>query len=164
MDLYDPGSGSRLHDFIGDFPGTPQFWTLRMPDEAVVVSQNGRRLTLDAVDVPVLDVTPEQPTGIPATVSFHVEWKAKGAPRRLGKKKAPDGDSAAFSGRIRVATRATGTFSGAVGAFSFQSNLEQPATSVFAELGTEKNGVLRPGAAGRCAACAAAPGNAPGGW
>jgi hypothetical protein len=164
VDLYDPGSGSRLHDFIGDFPGTPHFWTLRLPDESVVVEQNGRRLTLDATDVPVLDITPDQPTGIPATVSFHVVWKAKGAPRRLGKKKAPDGTSAAFSGRIRLATRATGTFSGAVGGFVFQSDLVRPAKSVFAELGTEQNGILRPGAAGRCVACAPAPGGTPGGW
>ena len=87
MDLYDPGSGSRLHDFIGDFPGTPQFWTLRMPEEAVVVAQNGRRLTLEATDVPVLDyanamVPARQPSVSDAISNWqeHVDGKTQYAP------------------------------------------------------------------------------------
>ena len=90
---------------------------------------------------------------VPATVSFQLTWTAGGRQRALGR---PDStaptDAAAFRGRFFTRARATGTFAGAAGAFSFQS-LARP-RSAFAELGTEENGMFLGPA---CAACGAPP-------
>ncbi len=151
MDLFEPGSGSLVHDFNGDVAPTGLFWTVRLADEAVVVDRGGRRLTVDT-QAPVIDVMAGSKT-LPATVSFQMTWKARGRRRRLGQPAAPAGSAGAFTARLFTAARATGVFSGSAGTFTFQS---QSARSVFAELGAERNGVLLSAAATRCLACAPA--------
>lgn len=81
-------------------------------------------------------------------------WTApKGKARKLGKPRAKPTSPAAFAGRFFVKAAATGSFSGTVGDFSFQSDPEPAVRARFAELGTERNGsFLRP--QGRCSACA----------
>ena len=138
---------------------------MRLDDAAVVTAPNGRSLTVDARDVPVPDDTP---AGRTATVSFRITWRAHGARRRLGRApRVGPTDPAAFSGLFFTGARATGTFSGSVGAFSFQTDPAKQARSSFAEVGTEQNGAYLPAAA-RCRACAgdldAAGNDAPAGW
>ena len=150
MDLFEPGSGSRIHDFTGGIQPSGLVWTVPIADDAVVVSRGGRQLDVDVRDVTVTDATPAE---IPATVSFQMTWRARGAARRLGRGNAvPTTDAAAFLGRFFRA-RAKGVFSGAAGSFTFQSNPKRRARSIFAELGTEQTGALLADAA-RCAACA----------
>ena len=160
MDLYDPGSGSRLHDFRGDIAPSGLFWTVRLPDDAVVSARKGRRLTVDVQGLPVIDTTPDHP----ASVTFHLTWKARGPRRRLGRRAAPAGDPAAFSARFFTGGRATGIFSGTAGSFTFQSDPGTVASSAFLELGTERNGTFLARAASRCRACTGGAGPGAGTW
>jgi hypothetical protein len=159
VDLFEPGSGSRAHDFTGGVQPSGLVWTVPIPDQAIVVTRGGKRLDVDVRDVAVVDATPAE---MPATVSFRMTWRGHGRPRRLGRGSAVGpSDAAAFLGRFFRA-RATGTFSGAAGTFAFQSSARRPARSVFAELGTEQTGRLLAGQV-RCARCAGSgPGALPG--
>jgi hypothetical protein len=154
VDLFEPGSGSRLHDFTGGIAASGLVWTVPIPDEAVVASPDGKQLEVDVRDVAVLDATP--PAEVPATVSFQIRWRGRGKARDLGRGTAvPPTDPAAFLGSFFRA-RAKGTFSGTAGVFSFASSTKRQARSVFAQLGTERTGALLPGAL-RCAACDGVP-------
>jgi hypothetical protein len=103
-------------------------------------------------DIAVLDST--STASLPATVSFQMTWTARGKARRLGRRRAQPTSSAAFLGRFFVRAKATGSFSGTVGDFSFQSDQTPVVHPLFAELGTERNGAyLRP--SGQCTACGA---------
>jgi len=153
VDLFEPGSGSRVHDFTGGIAASGLVWTVPIPDGAVVASPDGKQLTADVHDVAVIDATPA--AEVPATVSFQITWRGRGRARDRGRGAAVSPtDPAAFVGRFFRA-RARGTFSGTAGGFSFQSSTKRGATSLFAELGTEQTGALLPGAI-RCAACAGA--------
>lgn len=134
-------------------------WTVRLDDATVVMAPNGRSLTVDARDVGVSDDTLAPP--VPATVTFRITWRAHGARRRLGHAlRVGPTDPAAFNGTFFTGARATGTFSGTAGTFTFQSDAARPARSAFAELGTEQNGSFLSAA---CAACADGP-PAPAAW
>jgi len=150
VDLYEPGSSSRIHDFTGGTLPSGLVWTVPLPDETVVVSPNGRRLDVDVHDVTVIDTTA---TGdVPAVVSFQITWKAKGKARNLGRGNAvAPTDPASFLGRFSRA-QARGTFSGAAGGFTFQSGAKRTSRTLFAELGTQQNGAMIAGAV-RCERC-----------
>ena len=155
MDLYEPGSSSRIHDFTGGILPSGLVWTVPLPDEAVVLSANGRRLDVDARDVAVVDTTAAG--NLPAVVSFQITFKTSGKARDLGRGDtvAPT-DPAAFLGRFRHA-QARGTFSGAAGGFTFQSGPKRKSSTIFGELGTQQNGAMIAGAV-RCDTCGRPPG------
>ena len=144
----------QVHDFNGGVAPSGLFWTRRLPDDAVVVSEDGRQLTVAVQDLALIDDV-LRPVAItkPATVSFRIEWRGKKARKRRGHGLKVDAtDPAAFLGRFRKA-KATATMSGAIEGFSFATDVATPATSTFATVGTERNGVfLMQG--GRCGACA----------
>jgi len=97
--------------------------------------------------MPVLDDTAAGT--ISATVSFRITWRSTGPKRRLGHPRtAAPSDPGAFLGRLARA-RATGSFSGSSATgFTFQSDTLPKVKSLFAEIGTERNGsFLRPAAA-----------------
>jgi hypothetical protein len=153
VDLFEPGSDSRVHDFTGGVLPSGLVWTVPLPDESVVVSPDGKRLDVDVRDVAVIDTTSQG--DIPAVVSFQITWKGRGRTRSLGRGTAVEPtDPAAFLGQFFRA-RARGTFSGAAGDFTFQSSRKR-ARSVFAELGVQQNGALLAGAA-RCDSCGRFP-------
>ena len=114
---------------------------MELPDDAFRVSHSGRRATLDATDVCVLDSFQfGGPVNVPAKVSFTVRWEATGPPARRGKgSTVPATDPAAFLGRFASA-RSTGSFSGSELGFSFKGRGDTDGT--FAELGAERNGVF----------------------
>ena len=154
MDLFEPGSDSRIHDFTGGILASGLVWTVPLPDESVVVSADGKRLDVDVRDVAVIDTTRQG--DIPAVVSFQMTWKGHGKARTLGRGTAVEPtDPAAFLGRFFRA-RARGTFSGAAGDFTFQSSPQRKAKSLWAELGTQQNGALLAGAT-RCDSCGRIP-------
>ena len=154
MDLFEPGSDSRIHDFTGGILPSGLFWTVPLPDESVIVSPDGKRLDVDVRDVAVIDTTRQG--DIPAVVSFQITWKGRGKARTLGRGTAVEPThAAAFLGQFFRA-RARGTFSGAAGDFTFQSSLKRRARSVWAELGVQQNGALLAGAT-RCDSCGRIP-------
>jgi hypothetical protein len=158
VDLFEPGSDSRIHDFTGGTLPSGLVWTVPLPDESVVVSPDGKRLDVDVRDVAVIDTTSQG--DIPAVVSFRITWKGRGKARSLGRGTAVEPtDAAAFLGQFRRA-RARGTFSGAAGDFTFQSSLKRKARSVWAELGVQQNGALLAGAT-RCDSCGRIPPDGP---
>jgi hypothetical protein len=91
------------------------------PGDAFKVSDDGRRATLEAKDVCVLDSF--QFGGaftVPASVNFKIRWEATGRREHRGSGlDVPPTDPAAFLGRFATA-RSTGTFSGSEVGFSFQ--------------------------------------------
>ena len=62
------------------------FWVVELAEDEVQISNEGRRASMHAEDVPVIDSF--QFGGlkmVPAKVSFSVEWQAKGPAKPLGK-------------------------------------------------------------------------------
>jgi hypothetical protein len=141
VDLFEPGSGSQVHDFNGGVLASGLFWTLPLDDDALRISSDGRRAVLDAEDVQVIDsFQAGSGLGTPATMSLHVEWRATGpvTDRGKGSAVAPT-DPAAFLGRLAVA-ESTAAFSGSELGFSFRSDGGVSTHGTFAEMGRERNG------------------------
>jgi hypothetical protein len=156
VDLYEPGPGSRIHDFTGGVLPSGLVWTVPLPDEAVVVSADGRRLDVEVRDLAVIDTTADG--DVPAVVSFQMTWKGMGKLRDLGRgNTVPETDAAAFLGRYFRRARARGSFSGSAGGFTFTSSTKRKARSLYAQLGTQQNGALITGTV-RCARCDAPDG------
>jgi hypothetical protein len=141
VDLYEPGSGSQVHDLNGGALASGLFWTL--PADELRVSDDGREAVLHIDDVGVIDSFQIlSGLGTPATVSLHAEWRATGPPVHRGKGHAvPPTDQAAFLGQFALA-RSTATFVGAEFGFSFRSDPRVSTARGFAEMGRERNGVF----------------------
>ena len=114
---------------------------MELPGDAFKVSHDGRRATLEAKDVCVLDSFQfGGPVTVPASVSFKIRWEATGRRERRGSGLAvPSTDPAAFLGRFATA-RSTGTFSGSEVGFSFQGRAGTEGG--YAQLGPERNGAF----------------------
>jgi hypothetical protein len=143
VDLFEPGSGSQVHDNNGGILASGLFWTVPLDDDAISISRDGRRLVLRARDVPVIDSFQFfGPNQIPASVSFRVEWRAMGEFVERGSgTNVPPTDPAAFLGRFAVA-RSTATFQGSEFGFGLRSDPGVSTDGGFAELGRERNGVF----------------------
>ena len=144
----------QIHDFNGGVAPSGRFWTVPIPEDSVVLSADGRRMTVVVQDLPLEnDILRPVASTVPATASFRIEWSGKKAQKRRGKGlKVDPTDPAAFLGRFRKA-RATGIFSGAFEGFSFESDVTAPTKSRFAILGTERNGVFLSSSEVRCGSC-----------
>jgi hypothetical protein len=118
---------------------------VELPGDAFTVSHDGRRATLEAKDVCVLDSFQfGGPVTVPASVSFKIRWEATGRREHRGSgSDVPPTDPAAFLGRFANA-RSAGSFSGSEVGFSFRSNGRADTDRGFAELGPERNGVFLP--------------------
>jgi hypothetical protein len=141
VDLFEPSSGSQVHDFNGGVLASGLFWTL--PADGLRVSDDGREAVLHVEDVGVIDSFQfGSGTGTPATVSVHAEWRATGPAVQRGKGRAvPTTDPAAFLAEIAVA-ESTAEFAGAEFGFSFRSNPGVSTARTFAEMGRERNGIF----------------------
>ncbi len=138
--MFEPGSGSQVHDLNGSIWPSGLFWTVPLPDSALTITRGGRRAQLTATKVPVIDsfqiLSGE---AVPATVSFDVTWSTEGSPQALGSgSSVGPTDPAAFTGSF-YAARATGKFTGQELGFSFSTG-NISSDQGFAELGTERNG------------------------
>jgi hypothetical protein len=143
VDLFEPGSGSQVHDFNGGIPASGLFWTVEIDDDAFEIGRGGRHATLEVEEAPVIDsFTFLGPNQIPASISFQVRWEATGPPATLGSGAAvAPTDPAAFLARFSAA-RATGSFSGTELGFSFKSDPGANSDRGYAELGRERNGAF----------------------
>jgi hypothetical protein len=142
VDLFEPGSGSQVHDFNGGILASGLFWTLPVPDDALWVSHSGRRAILEVEDLAVLDSFQFfGPNQTPASVSCRVEWRASDGfvPRGKGLTVPPD-DPAAFLGDIAVA-RSTGFIEGSEFGFAFEARGDTDPGG-YAQMGRERNGVF----------------------
>jgi hypothetical protein len=142
--LFDPGSGSQLHDFNGGILPSGLFWTLDVKKTAVDFKVDNRRAFLHVRNLPVIDTFQFfGASDTPALVDFRVEWEATGpaVARGLGNA-VPATAPQAFLGDVAPAV-STGSFSGQEIGFEFQSN-RGASTSPrgYAQIGTERNGVF----------------------
>jgi hypothetical protein len=143
VDLFEPGSGSQVHDINGGVLASGLFWTLPLDDNALHVSDDRRRSVLDVDDIQVIEsYRLFGPNTTPATLSFHIEWQATGPFVERGKDAtvAPT-DPAAFLARFAVA-RSTAEFEVSEFGFSFRSDPGVSTDQGFAEMGLERNGVF----------------------
>ena len=142
MDLFDPGSGSQVHDLNAGILPSGLFWTAQLPRDAFHVSPDGQVASLTLRAQPLVDnFTLFGPLSIAAQVDMDVLWQATGAPLERGKGAAVEPTSpAAFTGHFAEA-RCTGTISGFETGFSFTTG-ELTSADFFAELGPERNGVF----------------------
>jgi hypothetical protein len=134
-----------VHDFNGGIQPSGLFWIVQLPDRALQVSRDGRRATIRAGDVCVLDSFQfGGPVSVPATISLNVTWEATGqrVSRGKGSAVAPT-DPAAFLGRF-AAARSTASFTGSELGFSFRSDPGVSTDRGYAEMGTERNGSFLP--------------------
>jgi hypothetical protein len=144
VDLFDPGSGSRVHDLN---PGTlPNglFWTMQLPQDAFEVHDDGRVARLKLRELPLVE-TFQFPgsLGILASVQVNIDvlWRATSNPVERGQGAAVDPTSpAAFIGHFAEAS-CSGRVSGVETGFSFKTG-ELTADAFFAEMGRERNGVF----------------------
>ena len=140
--MFDPGSGSQVHDLNAGILPNELNWTAQIPDNTFQVSPDDQVASLTLRAQPLVDnFTLFGPLSIAAQVDIDVLWQATGAPLGRGKGAAVEPTSpAAFTGHFAEA-RCTGTISGFETGFSFTTG---PLTSdaFFAELGSERNGVF----------------------
>jgi hypothetical protein len=143
VDLFEPGSGSQVHDNNGGILVSGLFWTLPVEDHELRFSHDGRRarLRVDAINV-IDSFTFGGPIGTPATLSLDVRWHASGPTVERGKGEAvADTDPGAFLGRF-AAARSTAAITGSEFGFRFRTNPGVSTDDTFAELGRERNGTF----------------------
>jgi hypothetical protein len=143
VDLFEPGSGSQVHDINGGVLASGLFWTLPLDDDALHVSHDRRRAVLHVEDIQVIEnYVLFGPNSTPATLSFHIEWQATGPFVDRGKDAtvAPT-DPAAFLARFALA-RSTAEFEVSEFGFSFMSDPGVNTDRGFAEMGRERNGAF----------------------
>ncbi len=129
-----------MHDYNGGIQPSGLFWLVPIDDDAFRVSDDGRRATLKARDVPVIDSFQfGGPSMVPAAVSFTVTWEAAGERQRRGEgSSVPPRNPAAFLGRFARA-RSTASFSGSALGFGFESHQATTGRG-YALMGSERNG------------------------
>jgi hypothetical protein len=143
VDLFEPGSGSQVHDDNGGILASGLFWTVPVDDNALRVSRDGRSAVLDVSGIDVIDsFTFGSGIGTVATLSFHIEWRATSAFVDRGKDSTvPATDPAAFLGRFAVA-RSTARFEASEFGFSFRSDPGVSTDRSYAQMGRERNGAF----------------------
>lgn len=141
MDLFEPGSGSQVHDLNGGTLASGLFWTLPFDDHALWISRSGRRAVLRADAVGVIESYQfGGPNNTPAKLSLEVQWRATAPRVRRGKDSdVPATDPGAFLGDIAVA-ESTAAFAASEFGFSFHSNGDVSTARTYAQIGRERNG------------------------
>ena len=141
MDLFDPGSGSQVHDFTPGVLPNGLFWTIAIPDDAFRVSAN--KAVLDLRNTPLCDsIFFGNPQGIASEVSSKLTWRATTPPIARGQGAAVDPTSpGAFIGEFSDAT-CVGTVHGRQTGFNFWTDGKLDATGFYANFGRMRNGAF----------------------
>jgi hypothetical protein len=116
------------------------FWTIRVPDDRVEVDLDDARASIDLRDVDVRDFhnIPNALSGgpsVPANVSFHILWSGVQQRTHLHDTQKQ------FDAQLIVDT-ATMAWSAHTEDFTFESDPADTSTTVFAAIGSERNGVF----------------------
>jgi len=131
---------NQIHDFSpGNVPGG-LFWTVRVPDESVQVDLEEAEASWNLSGLETRDFSNivnnlQHGTSIHADASFHIHWH--GVKRRVHL----HDDVNHFDARV-IEDSATIRWSAHTEDFSFVSDPEETSTTVFAEIGQERNGVF----------------------
>jgi hypothetical protein len=149
VDVYEPGPGAQIHDLNpSTFPPTGLFWTIAIPSDGIQVNLGKGVASMEADDVPVFDygTIPNAlfgpiPDPLPkGSVSFTVEWR--GVDERLNIRNT-DPVYGGFGGEF-IHNTAQMQWTATVGNFTFVSDPLRTSSSVFAEIGHERNGIFFP--------------------
>lgn len=130
----------QIHDYNPGVAANGLFWTIRIPDSAVIVDAKATSARYTLNNVPLFDhVNVEtalagQP-GLPATASFDMTWHATGKP-------FDSRDTTQhFVGVYRLAESRI-EWSAIGSDFAFQSDPKSTSTTVYAAIGRERNGIF----------------------
>jgi len=142
MDLFDPSSGSQVHDMTPGILPNGLFWTTQLPNDAFEVHDNGRVARLRRQEQPLVETFQFGGSlAIAAQVNIDVLWHATSAPVQRGTGASANPTSPeAFTGQFAEA-RCTGRVSGIETGFSFKTS-QLTTADFFAEMGQEQNGVF----------------------
>jgi hypothetical protein len=152
VDVYQPRAGGQTFDQTHDlnpstFPPVGLFWTLQIPDSSVQVELSKGSASLQASDVPIFDYTTivnalfgGGPPPIAGTVSFKIVWS--GVQQRVNIRNTNQ-VYGGFAGEFFRNT-AKMEWTATVGDLSFASDPLATSSSVFAEIGHERNGSFFP--------------------
>jgi len=144
VDVYEPGPGSQIHDLNpSTFPPTGLFWTVPLPESGVQVHPGNGYASMEARNVAILDygdigsaLFGGGPPPTPGKVSFRVVWN--GVLDRV-KIRNTDPIYGGFGGSF-VYNTAQMEWTASVGDYMFASGPLAKSSSVFAQLGQERNG------------------------
>lgn len=146
--MFEPGPGAQIHDLNpSTFPPTGLFWTIEIPSDGIQVHLRQGTASMEAHNVPIFDYgdIPNAlfgggPVPVPGSVSFTVTWR--GVEERL-KIRNTDPVYGGFAGEF-IHNAAQMEWTATVGNFTFDSAPLSTSSSVFAEIGHERNGVFFP--------------------
>jgi hypothetical protein len=146
VDVYEPGPGPQIHDLNPTpFPPTGLFWTIEIPDDSVQVNPGKGEAVMTVNNAQILDfrdipnaIFGGGPAPIPGTVSFTVAWS--GVNERINLKNT-DPIYGGFAGEF-VRGNAQMEWTATVGDYQFVSAPLETSSSVFAEVGKERNGIF----------------------
>ena len=133
-------SGDQIHDFNPGIAPSGLFWTIRIPDESVEIDLEDATASMTVNNLEIEDyhdlvnALMDGPS-VPANVSFHVRWS--GVSKRV---KTRD-ETNHFVGSY-IEDTATIGWSARRKGFKFVSDPADTSTTVFAEIGRERNGVF----------------------
>ena len=128
----------QLHDFNGGIQPSGLFWIVQVPDSALTME--GLTVKLHVVNANVIDDFQFfAPGGVPATVSYDVTWTATSNMQILKPLSSDPMDPSNFAAQLHPAI-ATISFSGSEAGFSVKGT--GSSQGIFAEMGTEQNGVF----------------------
>ena len=146
--MFEPGPGAQIHDLNpSTFPPTDLFWTIKIPNDGIQVHLGHGAASMEADNVPIFDYTtiPNAlfgggPAPTPGFVSFTVTWR--GVDERL-KIRNTDPVYGGFGGEF-IRNTAQIEWTATVGDFTLDSAPLSTSSSVFAEIGHERNGIFFP--------------------
>jgi hypothetical protein len=137
----------QIRDFNPGIRPDGLFWTAAIDGDDIDVNLGKGFASLEAEDLPVFEYGDFGNAlfggqGIPATVSFAVEWR--GVNQRVNVKNTDSPlDGGGLAGEF-VRNAARMEWSGTVGDVSYESDPLATSASEFAEIGKERNGVFFP--------------------
>jgi hypothetical protein len=152
VDVYDPSLGTpavQIHDLNPGIKADGLFWTTPIPDEGIDVNLGKGSASMFATNVPVNDygtfensILGGGPAPIPSLVSFTVDWS--GVSERVNvRNNNPPASGGGFAG-LFVRNTAQMQWNATVGDLMFLSDPLATSSSVFAEIGHERNGSFFP--------------------
>jgi len=147
VDVYDPGTGSQLHDLNpSDYHPTGLFWTTQIPLSNVQVEVGNGYASAGATNLPIFDygtfnnsVNGGAPR-TPGVISYRVVWS--GVQQRVTIRNT-DPVYGGFAGRF-VRNSAQMEWTAVTDDYTFVSAPLETTKSEFAELGEERNGCFFP--------------------
>lgn len=131
---------NQVHDFNPGIAPSGLFWTIRIPDESVAIDLEDATASMKLSDVELRDFfnipnSLMRGKSIHADVSFHMRWS--GVLQRIHL----HDEQNTFDAHV-IEDTATIEWSAHESGFKFVSDPANTSTTVFAEIGSERNGVF----------------------